>query len=476
MVVKLSKQLAALALLMAPAWTQTAQAQQAPGTLDRLDRLDAPAAMAAPAPRQEPGKSVFRLDVNQRGETEERGVATLVAEGTLITSASLIAEGNQWLVSIPADGLAASSKVVAESIAIDEVNDLALLRIAGLEGQPVPLALEEAKKDRKVSLILPEAAVKDGTVVSIEESQDKPTWVNHNIPLEAADHGAPLVNNCGELLGVTRSERRSFGRRLLRRPASEFAKVGDLATVRNFLVNNGIDYRRASAVCLSEEAQLKQERAQRELAQQLLEEEARRREQELAAKQNELAAIADERDTARQAEGQTRAELEKRDREAAEEREAQRRRDFYWNLLFILGGLALAGLVGATAYLVIRRRQQEQVEKAQAAYPDLLLSGTDADGNEHRLKISGTALVKAEPGLMIGRSAQEADYILNLDYISRRHCMLLVKGNVVLVKDLGSANGTAVNGRDLAAEQEAPLGNGDELRLGLLTMSVVRGA
>jgi pSer/pThr/pTyr-binding forkhead associated (FHA) protein len=46
--------------------------------------------------------------------------------------------------------------------------------------------------------------------------------------------------------------------------------------------------------------------------------------------------------------------------------------------------------------------------------------------------------------------------------VSRRHCCLVLDGNRVLVRDLGSTNGTRINGRRI---QEEMLHPGDELSI-----------
>lgn len=53
--------------------------------------------------------------------------------------------------------------------------------------------------------------------------------------------------------------------------------------------------------------------------------------------------------------------------------------------------------------------------------------------------------------------------------VSRQHCALVVKNAAVYAKDLGSANGTFVNGKRIA---EAQLKPGDRLRIGPVTFVV----
>ena len=53
--------------------------------------------------------------------------------------------------------------------------------------------------------------------------------------------------------------------------------------------------------------------------------------------------------------------------------------------------------------------------------------------------------------------------------ISRQHCEIRVEGSDVLVKDLGSSNGTFVNGNQIT---ETILGEGDELTIGDIVLTV----
>ena len=53
--------------------------------------------------------------------------------------------------------------------------------------------------------------------------------------------------------------------------------------------------------------------------------------------------------------------------------------------------------------------------------------------------------------------------------VSRQHCELLLKGSALTARDLGSSNGTFVNGKRIA---ESQLKAGDRLRLGPVTFVV----
>lgn len=63
---------------------------------------------------------------------------------------------------------------------------------------------------------------------------------------------------------------------------------------------------------------------------------------------------------------------------------------------------------------------------------------------------------------VIGRRT-DCDLRIAAGDVSRRHCNITLKNNQVVVKDLGSSNGTFVNDKRVA---EAPIKAGDRLRVG----------
>jgi len=72
------------------------------------------------------------------------------------------------------------------------------------------------------------------------------------------------------------------------------------------------------------------------------------------------------------------------------------------------------------------------------------------------------------PSTVIGRG-RNADLVLNEATISRAHALFGYEGVAAFVQDLGSTNGTLVNG---AREHRKTLANGDELRMGKLVLKV----
>ena len=74
------------------------------------------------------------------------------------------------------------------------------------------------------------------------------------------------------------------------------------------------------------------------------------------------------------------------------------------------------------------------------------------------------------PQFVIGR-ATGCHLRLNSDAISRQHCAFLVNDKEVVLKDLGSRNGTFLNGEQLT--KAVVLKTGDELQLGPLKFEVI---
>lgn len=70
---------------------------------------------------------------------------------------------------------------------------------------------------------------------------------------------------------------------------------------------------------------------------------------------------------------------------------------------------------------------------------------------------------------IVGR-ANDCDIVLATAHLSRRHAQLTVKDGLLFVKDLGSANGTYLNGKAIT---EARVKRGDELRFDTLNFGVV---
>ena len=82
---------------------------------------------------------------------------------------------------------------------------------------------------------------------------------------------------------------------------------------------------------------------------------------------------------------------------------------------------------------------------------------------------TGTKIAVKKDEFLIGRS-QECHLCAGSSSISRRHCMIARDDTKVSIKDLGSRNGTLVNGEKITETVE--LSSGDELGIGTLKLMV----
>ena len=82
---------------------------------------------------------------------------------------------------------------------------------------------------------------------------------------------------------------------------------------------------------------------------------------------------------------------------------------------------------------------------------------------------SGAQVAIKKNEFVIGRS-QECHLCAGSSAVSRRHCAILRDDNRVSIKDLGSRNGTLVNGQKIEGEVE--LASGDEVVVGPLKFLV----
>jgi pSer/pThr/pTyr-binding forkhead associated (FHA) protein len=83
------------------------------------------------------------------------------------------------------------------------------------------------------------------------------------------------------------------------------------------------------------------------------------------------------------------------------------------------------------------------------------------DGTNRSFRLPSTVTV-------IGRR-QESDLCIPLMVVSRRHCELNVEMGRLKIRDLGSRNGTYVNGQRV---DQAEVGPGDKIQIGPVTFAV----
>ena len=95
-----------------------------------------------------------------------------------------------------------------------------------------------------------------------------------------------------------------------------------------------------------------------------------------------------------------------------------------------------------------------------------ILETNDASGDGFTFRLPPGA-VKT-----IGRSAG-AQFIVDAPLVSRLHCQLTATADALQVKDLGSTNGTFVNGKRITA---SALRDGDRMTVGRVEFTVSKSA
>ncbi len=106
--------------------------------------------------------------------------------------------------------------------------------------------------------------------------------------------------------------------------------------------------------------------------------------------------------------------------------------------------------------------------KAQTSEPAVPPAAQRARLRIHSGFYEGREWELERPSTGIGRR-RNADLVLNEATISRAHALFGYEGAEAFVQDLGSTNGTLVNGE---REHRKVLVNGDELRMGKLVLKV----
>jgi len=84
---------------------------------------------------------------------------------------------------------------------------------------------------------------------------------------------------------------------------------------------------------------------------------------------------------------------------------------------------------------------------------------------------AGKAVLVNGPKCLIGRG-EECQVRPQLDAISRKHCLITVRENEVVVRDLKSRNGTFVNNEAVKTDADTIILNGDILRVGPIEFEV----
>ena len=112
----------------------------------------------------------------------------------------------------------------------------------------------------------------------------------------------------------------------------------------------------------------------------------------------------------------------------------------------------------------VRHARQTPVGTTTRMLPQITLrfEGPDSAGHKHAFDVALDKLMNQSQGLVIGRSADQCELVVPHATVSR----LSLAGEALQVEDLGSTNGTAINGTVLRAGTPAAIHAGNKLRIG----------
>jgi adenylate cyclase len=96
----------------------------------------------------------------------------------------------------------------------------------------------------------------------------------------------------------------------------------------------------------------------------------------------------------------------------------------------------------------------------------LRFHGVDVAGHTFALDVALEKLIATRSGLVIGRDADQCELPLVHSTVSRRHARLFFAGEDLQIEDLGSTNGTLVNGAPTHPGAPLAVRAGDKIRIG----------
>ena len=437
-----------------------------------------------------------------------------------ILTTSAIAEG------APAEHIPG---LIAEVIQVEPSFDYALLKVSGLD-QPAlrfanrfPAAGDTVWSVAKQATTGAMMAVQKGNVRSSYNLQSNDiALLSHNARIRDSGEGSLLVNECSQVVGLNMSFDSVDPTAI--DPASLSATIRAVSgeSLVRILKARNLDVQLAKEPCLSEVAVAKIEDEQAAIVARQAKAEAEGLSEKLAQRDEQSKSLVRETrkvgQTAEQAllkaeeaEAESRKVLEEFEKQAMTLREdtkklvvqmeqgrsiseaefkralIQQQEDAYRRellLILILGVLILTVFV---ALFVIRKRNPpapvrdasqarldatpEETVLQKPQFAEYVLDGRDENGIRYLLRISGDQMLK-EDGIVIGRNPQDSPHIINHADVSRKHARMKVMKNRVFIEDLGSTNGTSINGRSIDDRGLVSVDNGDQIIIGSVVMKL----
>jgi hypothetical protein len=377
--------------------------------------------------------------------------------------------------------------------------NLALFHNPEADYQPITVASALGSAGRIVHLVSKSAdgslSSASGSILNMVSEKTAGNYFDLSMAKDSvgARPGSPVFNNCGQLIGIFDPSKRGEiavavgleaiqevirGREdidVAKGPCPSEAEKRDLiASLKEQELGAAIAAKdeELEAIVREKEEAFEQERLSQKESEEKLR--ATLEESELAAeeqsaqiaekdaaietKEQELESLALQKSEELEA-----LEKEKQEKLDALESEKQELEQRNKNMIYGAAGFLIIFLV-ATILIWIRRRTSSVDQDEESA--DVILRGA-----EFTIKLHGNLLAR-QRGAVLGRSAAESDFVVDAPAVSRAHCKVFEREERIYVDDLGSANGTLVNGRKLSPGEPVALRSGDELQLADLALTV----
>ena len=495
-------------------------------------------------------KNSFVTVIAKKGNTEIESTGIVVENESVLT----VRPAGKNIGDFSVRPWAGESTIVASFRELVDEGPLVLLDVPGLESTAVNFTTVEPVSGRSAfspELLSENYEIRRGALGGSLEYQPtkgvffiKPkgpllSLVSHNALVAAKSFGAPVLNDCGEVMGVSIADPRLDRSELMNDPQDIMVAVKS-AQVTQWLQAASIGITTTTETCLSSEQQAAEKvlEAEAEAAAKVLEAEAeavakvleaeaetataaeKKREAEAkrakaeseveeaeaaleealsqaTASEEEKAAAQQALDAARNSLESANNEMQMLQAEIEEIRLEALARDSEWIEKARLYGGTAAGvlfLVLLLWWLTARRkkhlvaaadqRAEEAAQKAQdvileaqarLAPFDCVLEGQDTDGKRYLLKLH--KLVLGEPqGVILGRNPGNSTFVIGHEGISREHARFFVEDDSLFVEDLGSGNGTRVNGVGLIPKNAVRVNHGATIEFGpvLFRVDLVR--
>ena len=462
----------------------------------------------------------YQIEVEFKNKKTRLGYATKVNESTFITDAEIV--GSASTVYIINSTVKPPTKVLAEIKSVDEKARIAIFAAGGLPGDPVTFGKSNLSVGRSLTQTIAGKTM-EGTVIKFDSEEDLLNGqkvYTHQMRYAKDQWAAPLFNNCKEFVGMNVAKTGVFSG--MEAP-EEFAYAIDSETLAKFLTTKKVKFTVAANDCLSAVEQAKKKAEEIAKEQEALKKKLEEKEQSEKELTDKLKKEAEEADKAKKAADKAKQdaeqankekdakaeaakkELEKKEKEAADklkktQEENQKKQEEaakHQQMVYAGIGAVVVILIIITIVILSKRKRllkekeaqidaksqqannlaaqkqnlQQELEQFKKTFNDILLEGVDSTGAPVRIKVSGKMLAQQGTQLL-GRDSNNVDYLLADEEVSRQHLRLSIEGEQLAIEDLGSHNGTMLNGQKLAAGQKAVVNDGSEIVLSTAKLKV----